>query len=127
MATPNRGRPPVVSVLIALLAAPGARRRRGLVVSGGRRAASRRRRRRQARDTWAPPGWAGVGQVGRTPPARGQDLKPRGRYLSTFSLVTVALASVIDAGTSFSTRSLMPLPWAMRRARLMADDAMLGG
>ena len=56
-----------------------------------------------------------------------QDGKASGRYWSTFSLVTVALARVMDAGTSSSTRSLMPLLLAMSRARLMADAAMLGG
>src|SRR4051794_41262708 len=56
-----------------------------------------------------------------------QDLNASGRYWSTFSLVTVALAKVIDAGTSSSTRSLIPLLLAMRRARVMADADMLRG
>src|SRR3954453_18091549 len=112
MPTPNLGLPPVVCVLIALLVpgAPAGAGARG-VGWGGRP---------------PQPGQDRPDRTGRRPP-RGQDLKPRGRYLSTLDLVTVALASVIDAGTSFSTRSLMPLLWPMSRARLIADDAMLGG
>src|SRR3954464_14958461 len=56
-----------------------------------------------------------------------QDLNASGRYWSTFSLVTVALAKVIDAGASSSARCVIPLLLAMRRARLMADADMLGG
>src|SRR3954451_15401810 len=112
MPTPNLGLPPVVCVLIALLVPRGARRRRGSsCLLGGRR---------------PQPGQDRPDRTGRRLP-RGQDLKPRGRYLSTLDLVTVAQASVMDAGTSFSTRSLMPLLWPMSRARLIADDAMLGG
>src|SRR5437868_1450913 len=54
------------------------------------------------------------------------DSKPNGRYVSTFSLVMVAEASVIDCGTSFSTRSPMPLCWAIRRASLIAEEAIDG-
>src|SRR3954454_19572403 len=112
MPTPNLGLPPVVCVLIALLV-PGAP-----AGAGARRVCWAGRR--------PQPGQERRDRTGPRPP-RGQDLKPRGRYLSTLDLVTVALASVMDAGTSFSTRSLMPLLWPMSRARLIADDAMLGG
>src|SRR3954447_6332620 len=111
MPTPNLGLPPVVCVLIALLV-PGRPPAPGSSCLLGRA---------------APTAWSGPAGPDRTPPARGQDLKPRGRYLSTLDLVTVALASVMDAGTSFSTRSLMPLLCPMSRARLIAEDAMLGG
>jgi len=60
--------------------------------------------------------------IGSTP----QDSKPSDMYWSTLSLVIVSEANVIDAGTWFSTRSDMPLSWAIRRASEIADDAMLG-
>ena len=46
--------------------------------------------------------------------------------MSTFSLVIVAEASVIDVGTSFSTRSPMPLFCATSRASAIAEEAIVG-
>ena len=55
-----------------------------------------------------------------------QDSKPNGRYCPTLSLVTVADARVIDAGTSCSTRSLIPRPCATSRASDTAEPAIVG-
>src|SRR3954452_1895106 len=52
--------------------------------------------------------------------------KPSLLYLAALSLVIVSDASVISLGTCSSTRSDMPLPWAIRRASEMADDAIDG-
>jgi hypothetical protein len=57
-------------------------------------------------------GFSKIDRSGQSPRAfpPDQDSKPSGRYCPTFSLVIVSDVSVIDCGTWFSTRSLMPLP-----------------
>ena len=56
-----------------------------------------------------------------------QDLKQRSLYSSTLSLLTTGALSTVRVGTSFWTRSDMPLSWAISRASLMPSAAWVGG